>query len=62
MKNCPYKCESYFEIGYAVMGRASIYFTSVCVMVTTGGFLLVYYIVMGDTISGVISQLVKGGL
>jgi hypothetical protein len=55
MENCPYKCESYFEIGYALMGHASIYFTSVCVMVTTAGFLIVYYIVMGDTMSGVIA-------
>ena len=54
MENCPYKCESYYEVGYAVMGRLSIYFISVCVLMSYSGFLIIYYIIIGDTFASVV--------
>lgn len=55
--NCPYKCESYFEIGYLVMGRASIFFNAICIAFTTAGFLIVYYLILGETVAGILNKL-----
>lgn len=53
--NCPRRYESYFEIGYATMGRASIFVIALCMVSTGVGVVIIYYIVMGDTISSVVT-------
>ncbi len=60
--NCPRSYESYFEIGYATMGRASIFFTAGCMIAAQTGLLMIYFIVMGDTMSGVAAQIISGNV
>jgi len=49
--NLPWKYESYYEIGYVTMGRPSIFFNAGCILVSGTGILMIYFIVMGDTMS-----------
>jgi amino acid permease len=58
--NCPKKFESYFEIGYATMGRSSIFFIAGCIIASGTGILMIYFIVMGDTMSNIAAQIISG--
>ena len=51
--NCPYICESYYELGYAVMGRASIYFNAVVFIFTACGYQIIYYMIVASTFASV---------
>jgi amino acid permease len=56
----PYFCKSYFELGYALMGPISIYFTAVGIFITTTGFSVLYFVMASETISGLINQYLYG--
>ena len=45
----PDKPESYYEIGYMVIGRGSIFLVGFIQFINSLGLLLLYFIVFGDT-------------
>ena len=45
------KQESYFEIGYVVLGRASIFASGIAFIFQNFGVIIIYYIVYSDTVS-----------
>jgi amino acid permease len=46
-----------YEFGYCSIGKSSIYFISFLAVVQTLGFLMIYFIVFGDIMSSLISQI-----
>jgi amino acid permease len=46
--NCPERYESYYEIGYAVLGRWSIFMISGSIIIAQTGCLVFIYVVIGD--------------
>ena len=55
---CSFPCTSYYELGYALMGPVSIYFTSIGIFLQTLGFAVVYVVVAAETFEGLIRQFV----
>ena len=47
----PRKYESIYELSYLLMGRCSIFGVSTILLVTNASCMIMYYIIIGDTIS-----------
>jgi amino acid permease len=54
------KQESYYEIGYIVMGRNAILLISAAIICQLFGIIVVYYIVFADTLSLLVRQAITG--
>jgi amino acid permease len=52
----PGKPESYYEIGYMVLGRKMIFFLSFIIWFNCVGLLMIYYIVLGEISSSLVKQ------
>ena len=61
----PRKYESVYEIAYLLVGRSSIFVVCIVMMMTNMSALVMYYIIIGDTISSLMRQIllksVEGG-
>lgn len=53
----PGKPESMFEMGYIIFKRNSIFFICSIIILNSFGLMLVYFIVFGDTLSSLVSDL-----
>jgi amino acid permease len=56
----PGKPESLFELGYILMKRKSIFLISSILVVNSLGLCMVYFIIFGSTIGGIIAALAEG--
>ena len=56
----PRHYESLYELGYLVMGRPAIFTIASVILVQAVGLLMMYYIILGDTMSEVFRQMVTG--
>ena len=54
------KQESYYEIGYLIMGRNSVFLISGAMICQLFGIVCVYYIVFADTVRLLIGQMLTG--
>ena len=54
----PGKLESLYEIGYMLIGRKSIYIISLANFVLAFGLMMIYFIVFGDIMGSMMTQLV----
>jgi len=56
----PRHYESLYELGYLLMGRKAIFTICTVVLVQAVGLLMVYYIIFGDTMAEVFTQMITG--
>ena len=56
----PRHYESLYELGYLLMGRSAIFAICGVVLMQAMGVLMVYFIIFGDTMSEVFTQMVTG--
>ena len=56
----PRHYESLYELGYLLMGRTAIFAICTVILMQAMGVLMVYFIIFGDTMSEVFTQMVTG--
>ena len=56
----PRHYESLYELGYLLMGRTAIFAICGVILMQAMGVLMVYFIIFGDTMSEVFTQMVTG--
>ena len=56
----PMHYESLYELGYLLMGRKAIFAICSVVLIQAVGLLQVYFIIFGDTMSEVFTQMITG--
>ena len=54
----PTYVESMYELGFLTMGKCSIYFISLVILISLFGCMMIYFIIFGDTTASIIKQLV----
>ena len=52
----PRKLESIYEIAYLLFGRASIFVVCCIMFLSNSGGIVLYYMIIGDTLSGLMKQ------
>ena len=53
----PIHVESLYEIGFVVMGRASIFIIATILMIGSVGLIMIYFIVFGDATSSIVRSI-----
>jgi amino acid permease len=53
----PANIQSYFELGFALYGRASIYYISAIIGLYAWGLMVIYFIVFADITKSLVTQL-----
>jgi len=56
----PRKYESLYEIAYLLYGRASIFVVCINMLLTNLGAIVMYFIIIGDTLSSLVTQALVG--
>lgn len=56
----PRHYESLYELGYLLMGRSAIFAICTVILMQAMGVLMVYFIIFGDTMSEVFTQMATG--
>ena len=56
----PERYESIYEISYYLLGRPFVFTTLIIVLCTTVASMLLYYIILGETIGHLMTQMIVG--
>ena len=54
----PTYVESMYELGFLTMGKCSIYFISITILISLFGCMMIYFIIFGDISASLVEQLV----
>jgi amino acid permease len=54
----PTYVESFYELGFLTMGKWSIYFISITILISLFGCMMIYFIIFGDITASLVKQLV----
>ena len=56
-KMSPTHVESMYELGFLTMGKCSIYFISITILISLFGCMMIYFIIFGDISASIVVQL-----